>query len=200
MCGRYQFTEPQNADLRRILQDVRRRCGDRAQDFRFGDVMPTAAAPVLIANGGKVVADLQTWGIPGWKGGLMINARAETVCEKPMFRRSMAAQRCVIPATSFYEWDAARHKYQFALPGEPLYLAGLYDNVDMRRVVFQAVQHILDMLSFKFQESGLHYLCRKLVPRNTDTAAFGTDRVQHEFHQLIQSNPICRIVLCQSLV
>ena len=45
MCGRYQFTEPQNADLRRILQDVRRRCGDRAQDFRFGDVMPTAAAP-----------------------------------------------------------------------------------------------------------------------------------------------------------
>ena len=77
MCGRYQFTEPQNADLRRILQDVRRRCGDRAQDFRFGDVMPTAAAPVLIANGGKVVADLQTWGIPGWKGGLMINARAE---------------------------------------------------------------------------------------------------------------------------
>ena len=108
MCGRYQFTEPQNADLRRILQDVRRRCGDRAQDFRFGDVMPTAAAPVLIANGGKVVADLQTWGIPGWKGGLMINARAETVCEKPMFRRSMAAQRCVIPATSFYEWDAAR--------------------------------------------------------------------------------------------
>ena len=120
MCGRYQFTEPQNADLRRILQDVRRRCGDRAQDFRFGDVMPTAAAPVLIANGGKVVADLQTWGIPGWKGGLMINARAETVCEKPMFRRSMAAQRCVIPATSFYEWDAARHKYQFALPGEIL--------------------------------------------------------------------------------
>lgn len=138
MCGRYQFTEPQNADLRRILQDVRRRCGDRAQDFRFGDVMPTAAAPVLIANGGKVVADLQTWGIPGWKGGLMINARAETVCEKPMFRRSMAAQRCVIPATSFYEWDAARHKYQFALPGEPLYLAGLYDNVDDRRRIGSA--------------------------------------------------------------
>lgn len=51
MCGRYQFTEPQNADLRRILQDVRRRCGDRAQDFRFGDVMPTAAAPVLMSSG-----------------------------------------------------------------------------------------------------------------------------------------------------
>ena len=99
MCGRYQFTEPQNADLRRILQDVRRRCGDRAQDFRFGDVMPTAAAPVLIANGGKVVADLQTWGIPGWKGGLMINARAETVCEKPMFRSAAMIGFCAGTST-----------------------------------------------------------------------------------------------------
>ena len=130
MCGRYQFTEPQNADLRRILQDVRRRCGDRAQDFRFGDVMPTAAAPVLIANGGKVVADLQTWGIPGWKGGLMINARAETVCESQCSAAAWRRSGASSPATSFYEWDAARHKYQFALPGEPLYLAGLYDNVD----------------------------------------------------------------------
>lgn len=160
MCGRYQFTEPQNADLRRILQDVRRRCGDRAQDFRFGDVMPTAAAPVLIANGGKVVADLQTWGIPGWKGGLMINARAETVCEKPMFRRSMAAQRCVIPATSFYEWDAARHKYQFALPGEPLYLAGLYDNVDdyctERGEFFSCVAKTLE---------AAHFLCEDWMMR-----------------------------------
>ena len=55
----------------------------------------------------------------------MINARAETVCEKPMFRRSMAAQRCVVPATGYYEWDAGKHKYFFQLPGKPLYLAGI---------------------------------------------------------------------------
>lgn len=130
MCGRYQFTATGNADLRRILQDLQRRCGSRAQEFRFGDVAPTAAAPVLIANGGRIVGDLQIWGIPGWRGGLMINARAETVTEKPMFRRSIAAQRCVVPATAFYEWDAARHQYRFELPGQPLYLAGIYDNVD----------------------------------------------------------------------
>ena len=118
MCGRYQFTEPQNADLRRILQDVRRRCGDRAQDFRFGDVMPTAAAPVLIANGGKVVADLQTWGIPGWKGGLMINARAETVCEKPMFRRSMAA---VVFVRRFPRWQVRRGNFRERRSFRPMF-------------------------------------------------------------------------------
>ena len=41
-----------------------------------------------------------------------IDGRAETVTEKPMFRRSIAFQRCVIPATGFYEWDAAKHKYK----------------------------------------------------------------------------------------
>ena len=95
----------------------------------FHGVLRTTA-PVLIASGSKVVAEFQRWGIPGWRGGLMINARAETVCEKPMFRRSMAAQRCVVPATGYYEWDAGKHKYFFQIPGKPLYLAGIYDNVE----------------------------------------------------------------------
>ena len=47
-----------------------------------------------------------------------------------MFRRSMAAQRCVIPASGYYEWDAGKHKYFFQVPGKPIYLAGIYDNVD----------------------------------------------------------------------
>lgn len=41
-----------------------------------------------------------------------IDGRAETVTEKSVFRRSIAFQRCVIPATGFYEWDAAKHKYK----------------------------------------------------------------------------------------
>ena len=60
----------------------------------------------------------------------MINARAETVCVKPMFRRSMVAQRCAIPASGYYEWDAGKHKYFFQIPGKPIYLAGIYDNCE----------------------------------------------------------------------
>ena len=134
MCGRYQFSTKESREMQQIVLDAERRCRGRfpvgANFPPAGDVAPTQVAPVLVARGGKVVAEYQRWGIPGWRGGLMINARAETVCDKPMFRRSMAAQRCVVPASGYYEWDAGRHKYFFRAPGRPLYLAGIYDNVD----------------------------------------------------------------------
>ena len=133
MCGRYQFSAEGCRELQQIVQDIRRRAGEADTPPPVGgDVCPSALAPVLVARGEKILGTLQTWGLPGPRGGLIINARAETVTQKPMFRRSIAAQRCVIPASSFYEWDAARHKYQFALPGSPLYLAGIYNNVDGR--------------------------------------------------------------------
>ena len=115
------------------MRDAQRRSSGQHNELNFpmaGDIAPTDEAPVLVASGSKVVAEFQRWGIPGWRGGLMINARAETVCEKPMFRRSIAAQRCVVPATGYYEWDKEKHKYFFQIPGKPLYLAGIFDNVE----------------------------------------------------------------------
>lgn len=132
MCGRYQFSTEKFKELRQIVQDARRHSEqpDKVKMPIVGDVTPASVAPVLVAGGDKVVARFQQWGLPGWHGGLVINARVETVCDKPMFRRSMAGRRCVVPAAGYYEWDAARHKYFFQLPDKPLYMAGIYDNVD----------------------------------------------------------------------
>lgn len=131
MCGRYQFS-CNFQELKQIVRKAQRTSSpDNVLNFPMDrDISPTDTAPVLIARGSQVTAEFQRWGIPGWRGGLIINARAETVCEKPMFRRSIAAQRCVIPASSYYEWDSQRHPYSFHLPAAPLYLAGIYDNVD----------------------------------------------------------------------
>ena len=132
MCGRYLFTTQEYKEFQQIVRDAQRRSNGQHNELNFpaGDIAPTNEAPVLISSGNKIVSEFQRWGIPGWRGGLMINARAETVCVKPMFRRSMAAQRCVIPASGYYEWDAGRHKYFFQLPGKPIYLAGVYDNCE----------------------------------------------------------------------
>ena len=124
LCGRYQFTAEQCDEILRIIQEVERRHGAGA--WTPGEIRPTATAPVLIATEEGIHPELQSWGYK-MPGNLVINARAEAAADKPMFRTSVASQRCVIPSTGFFEWDAQRRKYLFQLPGEDmLYMAGLY--------------------------------------------------------------------------
>lgn len=124
MCGRYLFTADNNEEIRRITRQIERQYGPGT--WQAGEMRPTDAAPVLLADGQDIRPRLYSWGfrLPGT---LVINARAETAEEKPLFRESVASRRCVIPSSGFYEWDAEKRKYLFTLPGESvLYMAGLY--------------------------------------------------------------------------
>jgi putative SOS response-associated peptidase YedK len=79
------------------------------------NIAPTQTAAVIrpTAKGGRSLALLR-WGlIPSWSrdakvGARMINARGETVSEKPSFRDSFRSRRCLIPADGFYEWRGDR--------------------------------------------------------------------------------------------
>ena len=105
MCGRFVFA--MNADDRQLIFPA----------FTFpDDVQPHYnIAPgqniVAIANTSEGRADYFKWGlIPSWAkdakiGNRMINARAETLAEKPAFRSAFKKRRCLIPATGFYEWQ-----------------------------------------------------------------------------------------------
>jgi putative SOS response-associated peptidase YedK len=76
------------------------------------------------------------WGlVPSWAddpgvGDRMINARAETVLEKPAFRTALERRRCIVPADGFYEWERIgsrkQPRYIHARSGEPLAFAGLW--------------------------------------------------------------------------
>lgn len=124
VCGRYQFTAEQCAEILQIVQEVERRHGAGA--WTPGEIRPTATAPVLISSSDGIQTELQSWGYK-LPGNLIINARAETAADKPLFRASVASQRCVIPSTGFFEWNEQKQKYLFTLPGEDvLYMAGLY--------------------------------------------------------------------------
>jgi putative SOS response-associated peptidase YedK len=94
--------------------------------------------PILaIPNDGKNQADFFTWGlIPGWAkapASGLINARAETLAEKPSFRGSYRHKRCLILANGFYEWKAesgqnAKTPYFIHLKDhQPFAMAGLWD-------------------------------------------------------------------------
>ena len=124
MCGRYQFSAEQADEILQIIQEIEHKHGKNA--WTPGEIRPTAKAPVLVAGRNGPQAELYNWGYR-MPGSLLINARAESAAQKPTFRDSVVRQRCVIPSTGFYEWDAEKRKYFFTLPGQDaLYMAGLY--------------------------------------------------------------------------
>ena len=62
---------------------------------------------------------------------LLINARVETVKEKPMFNESIRYNRCVISASGFYEWNRIGEKASFRpLRGKVLFMAGIWQKVE----------------------------------------------------------------------
>ena len=101
MCGRYSITTAPEAFFRRRLTSTQPRY----------NVAPTQPAPVVrIDEGGKRALGYMQWGlVPSWAkevsiGAKMINARSETVTEKPAFRAAVRRRRCLVPADGFYEW------------------------------------------------------------------------------------------------
>lgn len=106
MCGRFtlQHSAEEIADrfLAELLPDLEPRY----------NIAPTQPVTVVTQNGARHLAQYH-WGlIPSWAkdksiGSRMINARAETVAEKPAFRTALQRRRCLIPADGFYEWREA---------------------------------------------------------------------------------------------
>lgn len=135
MCGRYYIDDGETiAEMRKIIEEVNKRHHDTPQgsSMKTGEIFPTDIAPVLVVQEQSIAPALMRWGYPKWQGsGVVINARAETAAERPMFRTSIRRMRCIIPATGFFEWDHTdgHPKTKFLLQRQEtpmLYMAGLY--------------------------------------------------------------------------
>ncbi len=107
MCGRFTLTSDEDEIITRFeVQDTFR---DTRLVPRF-NIAPSQQVAVVVSKGGRRVLDTYKWGlIPFWVKDLkkmkpMINARCETLMEKPFFKTALSRRRCVIPADGFYEW------------------------------------------------------------------------------------------------
>ncbi len=112
MCGRYTLTDPGEELIRHFQLPG---LPDNYQP-RY-NIAPTQQVLAIIDNGGRRAGTLR-WGlIPSWAkdpsiGQRMINARAETIAEKPSFRTAFRRRRCLIPADGFYEWQQVNGRKQ----------------------------------------------------------------------------------------
>ena len=128
MCGRYQFSAEQSAEILQIVQEVQDKCGAKAAEaIRQGEITPGCKMPVLIGSDEGAMPELMVWGYRLPRSTL-VNAKAETALQKPTFAESAKFRHCIVPSTGFYEWDGDKRKYHFTMPGsQTLWMAGIYD-------------------------------------------------------------------------
>ena len=133
MCGRLTLTHP-NTALAALFDAVMAK--DLPESPRF-NICPTQAVPVVTAASGIRRLAPMRWGlVPSWyktptDGPLILNARSETVAEKPAFREAIRHRRCLVLASGFYEWsagpDGARLPWHITrTDGAPMALGGLW--------------------------------------------------------------------------
>lgn len=129
MCGRF-LLDPEDGseDVRRFLTLA---SALPEQEWSAGEIAPGMRYPVLIEGTEKAGLSVMRWGFPNPRGGLLINARSESVSARPTFAQSFADRRCAILVSAYFEWSrgAERRKYRFSAQA-PLYLAGLWDRFD----------------------------------------------------------------------
>lgn len=133
MCGRYTLAAPPAR-----LQEIFRLAKKPASTPRY-NIAPTDAVLALRRKiGEETEAVWLRWGlVPEWAkdAGLsvrtMINARAESVFDKPAFKQSVLYRRCLVPGDGFYEWRRGRgvkQPYWFTLSdGRPFAMAGIWE-------------------------------------------------------------------------
>ena len=124
MCSRYYIDPGMTEDISRVVQNI-----DGRIRLTQGDIRPTDVAPVIGQSEHGLELGICRWGYPLSKSkGLVINARVETVLDKPSFQNGILYHRLLIPAGGFYEWNSLKEKSIFTrLDSSVLYMAGFCD-------------------------------------------------------------------------
>jgi putative SOS response-associated peptidase YedK len=131
MCGRYAASLPPE-----MMVELFKLLGTIDMPARF-NIKPTEPILVIREQNGQRTAQFMRWGlIPAWVKDLkefpvLINARADSMTQKPAFRNAVRLSRCIVPADGYYEWmvgpDGKKHPYFVTLvANEPMVFAGLY--------------------------------------------------------------------------
>jgi putative SOS response-associated peptidase YedK len=133
MCGKFALTA--------TTKDVEKLKSLKSNSYNFvpnPNLSPTQIIPIIKNNSPEELTPAK-WGlIPSWSkdssfANKLFNARAETIDEKPSFRNNFKSKRCLIPATSYYEWKPIdgtkkKQKYKISVKESPIFFfAGLWD-------------------------------------------------------------------------
>jgi putative SOS response-associated peptidase YedK len=139
MCGRFTLRTRLNLLLQQFAAEV----SSEHELPLFGpryNIAPTQEILAIRPADGRRVATMLRWGlVPSWakdikSGAPLINARADTLANKPTFRTAFRKRRCLIPADGFYEWQKVSNQkqpsYVHRADNRPFVFAGLWERWD----------------------------------------------------------------------
>ena len=179
MCGRVNITD--NEGVRLLMELVGMSSWPSIQE-RY-NVAPSAILDGLVWNDGLEHATLQwglipAWAKPGQFSSPLINARSETVWEKPSFRNLIKNQRVCVPVTGFYEWHRSKGAKQphYIRPAndESMFLAGIYQRT---KTGDSQSRNDLSLLTVEANESmaAVHHRMPVIIPPDAVSAWLSTD-------------------------
>lgn len=133
MCGRYELHTP--------MEDIARRFDAHTTDEASAlppryNIAPSLRVAVVRETTRGRFLEAMSWGlVPAWVKEVSrvrpINARAETLFDKPMFRAAIRRRRCLVPADGFYEWQAGPGRKQpfriGMVDGAPFAMGGIWE-------------------------------------------------------------------------
>lgn len=154
MCGRYFLELKALWELEKRIDYVFERELLIAKDY-----FPSNTVPIIIDDDNKRVIKKAKWGFKAFDDRLVINARNETLLEKPLFKNEFINHRCIIPASGFYEWDEHKHKFTFENNGHHLMMmAGVY------RIVENQVEMVIITTKANKSMQGIHERMPLILP------------------------------------
>ena len=135
MCGRKTLTH----DMHSIIQELAIDEWIDPDSYSLSyNIAPTQQSPILVFENSRRIVKPMQWGlVPNWSnkqtiGSKLINARSETLTNKPSFQNLLAKNRCVVITDGYYEWKSSReekHPYYFHHPQKLLLpMAGLWSS------------------------------------------------------------------------
>ena len=124
MCGRY-VTDQECMEMAELYAMIEER--EESMRLKRGEIRPTDVVPLIGGREGRLQAFPGIWGFPSPQGRRpLINARCETVTQRPTFAESFRSMRCAVPTNGYLEWSQGGIKHLFRLKNRRmLYLAGI---------------------------------------------------------------------------
>ncbi|HEY0343483.1 MAG TPA: SOS response-associated peptidase [Solirubrobacteraceae bacterium] len=193
MCGRFTLASPDPSQIRERFP-----IGERLEVRRRFNVAPGDDVLAVVRRAAQPEGALLRWGlVPHWAsnprdlGVTTINARAETVAERPLYRDAFARKRCLVVADGFYEWSGGTPHWITREDGEPFAFAGLW--ASWRPQTDDAVEPLRSCTIVTTAATGpvraLHDRMPVILPRSAEDAWLDPETPAAELHELLAPSP-----------